>query len=337
MRIADAEVYRSPDSGEALALSITERRGDEIIAGSFTAPNGATYTIENGIPDLTYPRILREEDAFARRTYDIVADVYDEYLPLTFKTFSCDEVTERNRMVDRLHLKPGHRVLEVGAGTGRTSAFIAERLQGRGHIYVHDISRGILCKAVERLADDPVTTSFVISNGVYLPFPDDYFDAVFHFGGLNMFSDVRRGLSEMARVVKPGGRVVVGDESIPPWLRNTELARVLMNSSAHFACTLPVDQIPVEARETTIEFIMGEVFYLISFTVGTGEPTANLDLEIPGARGGTHNTRMYGQLEGVTVQTKSLALRAREKRGTSMHKWLDEVVREAAKRDLGES
>jgi ubiquinone/menaquinone biosynthesis C-methylase UbiE len=336
MDIADAQVYRCPESGEPLSFTVKERRGDEVLAGEFRSPSGSVYDVTAGIPDFTFPSVLREEDAFARRTYDTVADVYDEYLPLTFETFSCEEPVERNRMVDRLHLRPGQRVLEVGAGTGRTSAFIAQRLQGEGHIYVHDISRGILGKARERLANDNVKTSFVISNGVYLPFPSDHFDAVFHFGGLNMFSDIRRGLSEMARVVRPGGRVVVGDESIPPWLRGTELSKVLINSSSHFACPLPIEDIPVEARDVAIEFIIGGVFYLISFTVGEGEPTAKLDLEIPGARGGTHRTRMYGQLEGVTAATKELALKARAKRGTSMHKWLDEVVRQAALRDLDE-
>lgn len=336
MHIAEAQVYRCPETGASLTLAVIERIGDEILAGEFHSPNGTSYELAEGIPDFTFPSVLREEDAFARRTYDHVADVYDEYLPLTFETFSCEEPIERNRMVDRLHLRSGQRVLEVGAGTGRTSAFIAERLQGEGHIYVHDISRGILRKAQERLADEDVKTSFVISNGVYLPFPSDYFDAVFHFGGLNMFSDIRRGLSEMARVVRPGGRVVVGDESIPPWLRSTEISRVLINSSSHFACPLPIQDIPVEARDVAIEFIIGGVFYLISFTVGEGEPTANFDLEIPGARGGTHRTRMYGQLEGVTAATKDLALKARAKKGTSMHKWLDEVVRQAAQRDLDE-
>lgn len=336
MDIADAHVYRCPETGAPLTLTITERSGDEVLAGEFQSPGGSAYEVSAGIPDFTFPSVLREQDAFARRTYDTVADVYDEYLPLTFETFSCEEPVERNRMVDRLHLRRGQRVLEVGAGTGRTSAFIAERLQGDGHIYVHDISRGILNKAQERLANEDVKTSFVISNGVYLPFPNDCFDAVFHFGGLNMFSDIRRGLSEMARVVRPGGRVVVGDESIPPWLRNTELSRVLINSSSHFACPLPIGDIPVEARDVNIEFIIGGVFYLISFTVGEGEPTAKLDLEIPGARGGTHRTRMYGQLEGVTAATKELALKARAKKGTSMHNWLDEVVRQAALRELEE-
>lgn len=336
MHIADAQVYRCPETGEALTLIVKEQRGETIVSGELRAPNGSSYGIEEGIPDLTFPPVLREEDAFARRTYDAVAAVYDEYLPLTFETFSCDENVERNRMVDRLSLKPGQRVLEVGAGTGRTSAFIADRLRGDGHVFVHDISHGILRRAIERLSHERVDTSFVVSNGVYLPFPSDYFDAVFHFGGLNMFSDIRRGLFEMARVVRPGGRVVVGDESVPPWLRETELSKVLVNSSSHFACPLPIEDIPVEARNVTIEYIIGEVFYLISFTVGDGPPTAKLDLDIPGVRGGTHLTRLYGQLEGVTAKTKELALKARDKKGVSMHKWLDDVVREAALRDLTE-
>lgn len=336
MNVDDVPVYRCPATGAELALVVTERDGDEIIAGRFEAPDGTSYPIENRVPDFAYPPELPQEDAFARRIYDTVASVYDEYLPLTFMTFASDEVEIRNHMVDRLRLKPGQVVLEVGAGTGRTSAFIAERLHGHGHIFVHDISRGILDKAIDRLSKESIATSFVLSNGVYLPFRDNQFDAVFHFGGLNMFSDIKRGLSEMARVVKPGGRVVVGDESVPPWLRETEFGKILMNSSSHYACPLPLDAMPVEARDVVIEYILGGVFYLISFTVGVGEPTADFDFEIPGARGGTHRTRMYGNLEGVTVQAKELALRAREKRGVSMHAWLDAVVREAARRDLDE-
>lgn len=336
MRVTDAAAYRCPATGEPLTLEIGQREGDDVVTGVLRSPAGATYPIEGGIPDLTYPAELAGEDAFARKTYDTVADVYDEYLPLTFATFSVDEAETRAMMVARLRLKPGQRVLEVGAGTGRTSAFIATQLRGEGHIFVHDISRGILLKAVERLAGEPVQLSFVTSNGVYLPFPDDYFDAVFHFGGLNMFSDVRRGLFEMARVVRAGGRVVVGDESVPPWLRGTEFGKILMTTSKHYEAPLPLDDMPVAARDVVIEYILGGVFYLISFTVGQGEPTATFDLEIPGVRGGTHLTRTYGQLEGVTAQTKELAQRAREKRDISMHAWLDQAVREAARRDLGE-
>jgi ubiquinone/menaquinone biosynthesis C-methylase UbiE len=336
VREADAQVYRSPDTGEALTLEILERNGGEIVRGAFRDSRGATYAIENGIPDLAFPQVLPEPDAFARRTYDRVAGVYDEYLPLTFMTFDCDETVIRNHMVNRLSLVPGARVLEVGAGTGRTSRFIAERIGSTGHIYVHDISRGILEKAVSNLANEAPERSYVLSNAVYLPFPNHFFDAVFHFGGLNMFSDVKRSLAEMVRVTRPGGRIVVGDESVPPWLRETEFAKILINSSSHYANELPLAEMPVEARDVVIEYILGGVFYLISFTVGVGIPTANLDFEIPGERGGTHRTRFYGQLEGVTPEAKALALRARAKRGISMHTWLDEAVRAAAQTDLGE-
>jgi SAM-dependent methyltransferase len=174
-----------------------------------------------------------------------------------------------------------------------------------------------------------------VGNGLYLPFADGSLDAVFHFGGINMFSDVRGGLAEMTRIVRPGGRVVVGDESVPPWLRDTEFGQILMNSSAHYRSPLPLEAIPIEARDVVIEYILGGVFFLISFTVGVGTPAADFDFEIPGARGGTHRTRYLGQLEGVTTEAKALAQRAREKRGISMHHWLDEVVRAAARRDLG--
>jgi|SRR5579863_2165200 len=334
MHIADAEVYRSPEDGTPLSLEVIERVGDDVLTGTLRSSTGLAFPIEDGIPDFAYPPVLDEADAFARRTYDAVAGVYDEYLPLTFMTFSVQEDDVRAHMVDRLNLAPGMRVLEVGAGTGRTSRFIAARLGTSGHIYVHDISRGILLRAVDNLANESVRRSYVLSNAVYLPFPDACVDAVFHFGGLNMFSDIKRALKEMVRVVRPGGRIVVGDESVPPWLRDTAFGKILMNSSSHYACPLPLDAMPVEARDVVIEYIMGGVFYLVSFTAGVGEPTADFDFEIPGARGGTHRTRMDGNLEGVTAEAKALAVKAREKRGISMHRWLDEAVRAAAARDL---
>ena len=334
MKLADATVYRCPQTHEALTLEIAEERDGEIVRGTLKAPNGASYAIEHGIPDLAYPPLLPDADAFARQIYDSVADVYDEYLPLTFMTFSCKEEDARNHMVDRLRVAPGQTILEVGAGTGRTSKVIADRMRGSGHIYVHDISRGILERAVQKLSSEKIERSYVLSNAVYLPFPDSYFDGLFHFGGLNMFSDLRRAMAEMVRVVRPGGRIVVGDESVPPWLRETTYGKILMNSSSHYASSLPLDALPMEARDVVIEYIIGGVFYLISFTVGEGEPVADFDFEIPGARGGTHKTRYYGQLEGVSMEAKELAQRAQKQRGISMHKWLDEAVREAALRDL---
>jgi ubiquinone/menaquinone biosynthesis C-methylase UbiE len=331
---ADADFYRCPASRSPLVLEAERALEDEVLEGTLLGP-GTRYEIRDGIPDFTYPAELATPDQTTRTVYDSVAPVYDEYIPLTFSTFGCDEREVRNHMVDRLEMRRNSRVLEVGAGTGRTTEIIAERLaEDGGKVYLQDISRGILERAVERFAAASVPHAFFVGNGLHLPFADDSLDAVFHFGGINMFSDVRRGLSEMARVVRPGGRVVVGDESVPPWLRDTEFGQILMNSSAHYKSPLPLEAMPVEARDVVIEYIIGGVFFLISFTVGVGPPTADFDFEIPGARGGTHRTRYAGQLEGVTPEAKALAHRAREKRGVSMHRWLDEVVREAAEKEL---
>ena len=58
--------------------------------------------------------------------------------------------------------------------------------------------------------------------------------------------------------------------------------------------------IPLEARNTKIEWVLGQSFYLIDFEIGKGEPTGNFDFKIPGLRGGTYRTRYEGQIEGVS-------------------------------------
>jgi hypothetical protein len=138
----------------------------------------------------------------------------------------------------------------------------------------------------------------------------------------------------MVRVCKKGARIVVGDESMPPWLYETEYGRILMNNNPLFKLPVPLDKLPIEARDVSVKWIIGGVYYIIQFTVGEGEPQADFDLEIPGRRGGTLKTRYYGKLEGLTASTVEMAKKAQEKTGKSMHKWLDEVVLSAARKDL---
>lgn len=336
MKIEDASCYVSPVDGRPFRLEIFEREGDEIIAGTLVGEDGSRFPITGGIPNLTYPFELPASDRDILDYYQREAEVYDRYLPLTFQTFGVDETEARNGMIDALRLRPQSRVLEIGCGTGRDSVLIAQRLGPEGRLFLQDLSPALLAQAVERLAGVAVPTSFAVANGYYLPFPDDYFDAAFHFGGLNTFGDIRRCFAELVRVTKPGGRVVVGDESMPPWLRHTEFGKVLMNSNPHYRFELPLDKLPVEARNVVLRWIIGGVFYVFEFDVGEGEPHADLDFDIPGPRGGTHRTRFYGQLEGVAPEVKALAHRARAASGKSMHAWLNEVITRAAREQLKE-
>jgi hypothetical protein len=121
---------------------------------------------------------------------------------------------------------------------------------------------------------------------------------------------------------------------MPPWLRETEFGRILMNSNPHYRYDLPLEHLPVEARNVSLRWIIGGVFYVFEFEVGIGEPTAAYDFAIPGPRGGTHRTRYYGHLEGVAPDVKALAQKARAKSGKSMHAWLNETVRRAAEAEL---
>jgi len=335
MKREHVSLYVSPETRQPLRLSSVEKEdNDEIESGTLAANDGSEYAIKDGIPDLTYPRQLDNLDQQARSFYDGRAEAYDKFLHLTFVTHNEDEQSLRRHFIDALELSPTHKVLEVSCGTGRDSEVIVERLDGDGLLCLQDIAAGMLARCRQRLTTVAVPVAYSVSNACYLPYPDKYFDAVYSFGGLGEFSDIKRSLAEMVRVSKPGAKIVVGDESIPPWLRETEFAKILITTNKQFLAKLPLEEMPVEARDVRLRWVIGGVFYLIDFRVGEGEPTGNFDFEIPGVRGGTYRSRYLGQLEGVKVETKELAERAREKKGVSMHDWLDEVVRKAALKDL---
>ena len=336
MKRKDLDVYVCPESHGPLTLKAVEEADGEVIAGALISERGREYPIRDGVPDLTHPPALPEKDAQARSFYDGRSDAYDAYLYLTFKTHGEDEQKLRHQFIDALNLQPSSRVLEVSCGTGRDSEIIARRLGPDGQLHLQDISAGMLGRCRQRLAGAAVPTSYSVSNACYLPYRDGYFDAVYSFGGLGEFSDIKRSLAEMVRVSKVGAKVVVGDESMPPWLRETEFAKILVTTNRQFLAKVPLEEMPVEAREVCLRWVIGGVFYLIEFRVGDGEPKGDFDFEIPGPRGGTLRTRYLGQLEAVTPETKRLAERAREKKNVSMHSWLDEIVRQAALKDLGE-
>jgi ubiquinone/menaquinone biosynthesis C-methylase UbiE len=333
----ERNVYVCPETKAPLSLVADEERDGIVVSGRLVREDGVEYPIEDGIPDLIFPRDLGGEQKEARDYYEGVAEIYDDVAHLSFRIQYVDEAEARKGFVDLLGLKPGDRVLELACGTGRDSEFIARELGPDGALYLQDISRSMLLRTKEKLAGASVPVEAVVGNAVHLPFPDGYFDAVFSFGGLGVFGDIAGSLKEMVRVSKVGARVIAGDESMPPWLYESEYGRILLANNPLFRGPIPFDKLPVEARDVVVRWVVGGVYYLIEFTVGEGEPKADFDLPIPGRRGGTLRTRYYGKLEGVKSGTFELAEKAREASGKSMHDWLDEAVRAAAERELRES
>jgi ubiquinone/menaquinone biosynthesis C-methylase UbiE len=261
---------------------------------SLTCPDcGRTFAVRDGVADLVYPETLAPSDAEFQRKYDEGAETYDSGLEWMWEAFSSDEDAVRSGMIDLLELTPDSRVLETGCGTGQDSARIIERLGGKGMLFAQDLSRGMVNVARGRIQASRDRVEFVQSNGSYLPFADDAFDAAYHFGGINTFGERRRAIAEMARVVRPKGKVVIGDEGIAPWLRRRLIGRILVKANPLYAHSAPVSELPVTALEPRVQWIIGNAFYVIDFRVGDGPPSVALDLPIPG-KGDTLRSRYYG-------------------------------------------
>jgi SAM-dependent methyltransferase len=117
----------------------------------------------------------------------------------------------RRRLIEILAPRAGERVLEIGPGTGYYSFEIADRV-GEGQLDVFDIQQEML-DHVMREANKRGTTNVqpALGDAQALPYADESFDAVVLVTVLGEIPDQDRALSEIARVLKPGGRLIVGE------------------------------------------------------------------------------------------------------------------------------
>ena len=240
-----------------------------------------SYEIDD-ILDLTYPKELFEQDRKERVAYDDAFQRYDRGVTWVFESLNSDEQVNRQKMCDLLHLKPGMKVLEVGAGTGKDSELIIKAIAPNGEAYLSDLSPKMLQLAKQRLNPEGVTVNYFIANGTYLPFEDNTFDAVFHFGGINTFAERKEAFEEFSRVAKVGARIVVGDESVPSWLRNEPTYKTLMKANPMFADEVPLQDLPKNIENFELHWIFGFGYYVMGYNKSAINPEVNVNLQIPG-------------------------------------------------------
>jgi demethylmenaquinone methyltransferase / 2-methoxy-6-polyprenyl-1,4-benzoquinol methylase len=126
----------------------------------------------------------------------------------------------RARAVDLARVGPGSRVLDVATGTGDLALELARRVSPGGGVIGSDFSEGMLARARAKASAVDVAAldaelRFEWGDGLELPYSADRFDAATNGFGLRNFPDRARGLAEMVRVVRPGGRVVVLEMTTP--------------------------------------------------------------------------------------------------------------------------
>jgi ubiquinone/menaquinone biosynthesis C-methylase UbiE len=260
------------------------------------------------------------------------SDVYRNFLDWLFASFEVGEEEFRRGLVAHLRLARGHRVLVTGCGLGEDLPIVAEAVGPQGAVYAQDLAKRMVLHARERYPAELPAPRFSVGDAMELPFADGYFDAVFHFGGINLFGDMKRAIAEMARVTRPGGRVVFGDEGVAPWLRGTEYARIAIANIPLWESPIPLEALPYAVDDVHCTWVLGQCFYVIDFAVTPGGPRMNIDVPHKGRRGGSARTRYFGQLEGVTPEAKQLAAEAAAREGLSLHDWLDRAVRAAVKK-----
>jgi len=105
--------------------------------------------------------------------------------------------------------KPGERVLDVASGSGDLAAALARRVGAEGEVWATDVNRKMLERGRDRLLNEGALVPAVQCDAERLPFPDRYFDCVTVGFGLRNMTHKEHALAEMARVLKPGGRLVV--------------------------------------------------------------------------------------------------------------------------------
>jgi demethylmenaquinone methyltransferase / 2-methoxy-6-polyprenyl-1,4-benzoquinol methylase len=141
--------------------------------------------------------------------FDRIAGVYD--LMNTAMTAGLHH-RWRARAADLAGVGPGSRVLDVATGTGDLAIELARRVGPAGEVLGSDFAEGMLDRARAKVsgARGPATRPrFEWADAMNLPYAENSFDAATVGFGARNFDDLGRGLAEMARVVRPGGRVVV--------------------------------------------------------------------------------------------------------------------------------
>jgi demethylmenaquinone methyltransferase / 2-methoxy-6-polyprenyl-1,4-benzoquinol methylase len=131
--------------------------------------------------------------------YDLMNDLMSMGMHRAWKAYT----------VALAHVKPGDHVLDIAGGTGDLTRAFAHQVGEQGVVVHTDINEAMLRTGRDRMLDDGLCLPTVACDAEHLPFPSESFDLVSVAFGLRNMTHKDLALAEMARVLKPGGRLLV--------------------------------------------------------------------------------------------------------------------------------
>jgi len=166
-----------------------------------TTPGGTTHF---GYRDVA----TEEKTGLVHDVFESVAGKYD--LMNDLMSLGVHRLWKRHFIaISNVH--PGQRVLDLAGGTGDIAALLSKRVGSTGSVVLSDINEAMLEVGRQRLEDRGIAGNieYSLANAEKLPFADGEFDTVTIAFGLRNVTDQRAALSEMYRVLKPGGRAMI--------------------------------------------------------------------------------------------------------------------------------
>jgi ubiquinone/menaquinone biosynthesis C-methylase UbiE len=173
----------------------------------------------------------QDKDQLIKGQMEKMVDTYDSYMKKA--TFGREHILRR-MTVGLAGVKAGDTVLEVGCATGTLTLAAKQAAGPSGRVFGIDIIPGMIEASQRKAAQANVEITFKLGSIDSIPFPDDHFDEVMcSFMIFHMSDETRRkGIAEIQRVLKPGGRMLLLDLALPPQPFQRWIARRLLGFSA---------------------------------------------------------------------------------------------------------
>ena len=237
------------------------------------------------------------------------AKIHDNALKWLFDSHYLTENEFREKLISKLNLKTGDKVLITAAGSANDVKYIAKRVGIKGEIFIQDYAQEMLIAGYYRCKKDKdlknYNLNFFVNDALNLPFNDCLFDVTFHFGGLNLYADRKRGIEEMHRVTKKGGKVLFGDEGLACWLKKYEKGKAQITNNPLYRFDPPLECLPIDVENVNLSWLISNCYYVIEYIKSKKPWHYDENLRHKGIRGGSVKTRNFGQLEGIDPDLKN--------------------------------